>query len=313
MIYRSPFRTWEALATVKMKSAHPAAWLKGGAGKWLPDDPWSVAAHPAVPDKVRPQVSAALLLARLDFTVQLENACISRVARDIAGGALPGEYPEQMVIDALRVQCDEAYHALLALELCAHVEKLAGVGRRRYEHHFLAQVERLQHAAAVTDSIRIAFCAAVVAETVITKMLRDDWHDREVQRDVRAFFMHHCRDEARHSAYFSQALRIVWPQWEPRTRSALQPLWRDLITWFVLPDAAVENAVLVAAGVGNSDAARIVDDCRLRACAASGRRVSVEATLLSLKRAGVCEREPEESTRPAEPPAAREPMSETLS
>jgi hypothetical protein len=313
MIYRSPFRTWEALATVKMKSAHAGAWLKGGAGQWLPDDPWSVAAHPALPDKVRPQVSAALLLARLDFTVQLENACISRVARDIAGRVLPGQYPEPMVIDALRVQCDEAYHALLALELCAHVEKLAGVGRRRYEHYFLAQVERVQHASPVTDSIRIAFCAAVVAETVITKMLRDDWHDKGLQSDVCTFFRHHCRDEARHSSFFSQALRIVWPQWERCTRSALQPLWRDLITWFVLPDAAVESAVLVAAGVSRSDADRIVDDCRLRAYAASGRRVSIEATLLSLKRAGVSESEPGAPIPHAAPDAQRRSASGALS
>jgi hypothetical protein len=311
MIYRSPFSTWETLATVKIKRAHPGAWLKGGAGNWLPDDPWSVAAHPAVPPALRPGVSAALLLARLDFTVQLENACISRVARDIAARALPGEYPEQMVIDALRVQCDEAYHALLALELMAHVERLAGVRRERHEHRFLKEVERVQHARASGDSIRIAFCAAVVAETVITKMLKDDWRDSQVQRDVRTFFMHHCRDEARHSAFFSQALKIVWPQWEPHVRSVLQPLWRDLITWFVLPDADVEEAVLVAAGIRESDATRIVDDCRLRACAASGRRVSVEATLLSLKRAGVCEEEPDTAMPPAAQVAAT--MSETVS
>jgi hypothetical protein len=311
MIYRSPFSTWETLATVKIKRAHPGAWLKGGAGNWLPDDPWSVAAHPAVPPALRPGVSAALLLARLDFTVQLENACISRVARDIAAGSLPGDYPEQMVIDALRVQCDETYHALLALELSAHVERLAGIRRERHEHHFLREVARVQNAAAFGDSIHVGFCAAVVAETVITKMLKDDWRDRQVQRDVRTFFMHHCRDEARHSAFFSQALKIVWPQWEPRTRSALQPLWRDLITWFVLPDADVEEAVLVAAGVSGSDATRIVDECRLRACAASGRRVSVEATLLSLKRAGVFQGEPGKSIPQAAPAPAT--MSETVS
>lgn len=283
-------------------------WLRGAPGKWFPDDPWSVASHPALADALRPKVAAGLILAHLDFTIQLENLCISPVARDIAARALSAQYPDALVRDALRIQCDEAYHALLALELAAHVARMSGVERVQREHRFLRQIAVLQRlVAGRVEAAQLSFCAAVVAETVITKMLREDWQDTGVQGDIRAFWLHHYQDEARHGIFFTQALRIVWPQWDPTVRAAIEPFWPQLIEAFLSPADAIALDVLIEAGVERGRARMIAEDCRVRAAGADTRRASIEQTLHSLQRAGAWRGNPRGAL--AEPGPVQQPPS----
>ncbi len=79
----------------------------------------------------------------------------------------------------------------------------------------------------------------MVAETLITHTLRDDWRDEGLQPDVRTFLRRHYLDEARHSAYFSRLLTLLWPQWPAGVRDALRPLWSGLIDAFLFADARI--------------------------------------------------------------------------
>lgn len=301
--YQSPFTDWHRTAAVRSMAVD--GWLAGPPGAWMPDEPDSVLAHAAVQGARRACVAAGLLLASLDFTVQLENQLIARVANDIAAQALQAQLPGAAVLDAMRVQCDEAYHALLAQELMARVQALTGAAAPRRAHRFLQHVQHIAAAAAAQgiDAALVRFCAAVVAETLITKSLRDDWQGNGLQQDVRAFLHHHYQDETRHSAYFARLLDLVWPQWPAPTQRALAPLWAGLIDAFLAADEEATLDALQDAGLPPHEAARIVRDCATPEGVLRRRRASTQQTLHALRRAGALDeqglqRMPTEPGRP---------------
>ena len=114
------------------------------------------------------------------------------------------------------------------------------------------------------------FCAAVVAETVITKTLLKDWNDQALRPEVREFLLQHYRDELRHSAFYGQVLGQVWPQWDEDLRRALAPHWSALTLAFVEPDPQLSLAALAQAGFSDREAWRITAECQARALAAQG-------------------------------------------
>ncbi|MES2936338.1 MAG: diiron oxygenase [Pseudomonadota bacterium] len=284
MDYRSPFSDWHQAASVRAMPA--AGWLTGGEGAWMPEEAGSLLAHPEVRPHARP-VAAGLLLASLGFTVSLESRLISPVALDIAAGALRASYGacrDAVVADALRVQCDEAYHAVLAQELIGQVRRMSGVRPPEGEHPFLVHVDQLALTFPAEDAPLVRFCAAVVSETLITKTLRDDWLDGGLQQDLRSFLRHHYQDEVRHSAYFAQLLQLVWPQWTASLRAALRPIWPGLVDAFLDADDAVAVRVLRGAGFATPRACEIVAGCARGQ--GSRRNASTQLTFHALRRAG---------------------------
>ncbi len=286
-VYRSPFATW--LEKSAVRSMPPAPWIVPGDGRWFPNDAWSVAAHPAVVASGRAQLVAAQLLAGyLDFTIQLESTCVGPVSRDVALWRIGARYGDDVARDALRLQCDETFHALLCHELRSHVLGSTGLpGPRIEEHRFLRQVRLVrERLAPFAPPELVDFCAAVVAETVITKTLLKDWDEGELRPEVREFLLRHYKDELRHGAFFAQALRIAWPQWDESVRHAIEPCWSELTFAFVAPDPELALAALLGAGFSAHEARPIVRECVNHAAAATEIRASVGGTLTALRDAG---------------------------
>jgi P-aminobenzoate N-oxygenase AurF len=287
-VYRSPFATWLEKSAVRAMPRVP--WIVPGEGRWFPNDAWSIAAHPAVLASGRAHLVAAELLAGyLDFTIQLESACIGPVSRDLALERLGARYCNELARDALRLQCDETFHALLCHELRHHVLERTGLPPPPLEEHrFLRHVRLLrEQLAPLVPPELVDFCAAVVAETVITKTLLKDWDEAELRPEVREFLLRHYKDELRHGAFFAQALRTVWPQWEDAFRRALEPHWTELTCAFVAPDPNHAFAALLAVGFSAQDARPIVRECANHAAAATDVRASISGTLAALRDAGV--------------------------
>jgi len=231
-------------------------------------------------------VLAATLLAYLDFTVTLESECIGPTCRDLALGKIGAVYDADLVRDALRVGCDEAFHALLCEQLADYVLRSSGVPRPRVgEHHYLHRVrELLAHTVGPTRE-QFAFCAAVVAETVITKSLSHDWQNADLRPEVRSFLQEHYRDEARHTVFFTQCLRVAWPQWPAAVRAAIAAVWSDLLSAFTGVDFETAAATLVAAGFSPDEACRIVAESCADGAESLRRRACYSSALAALRRA----------------------------
>jgi hypothetical protein len=259
--YRSPFVSWERSAGVR-----GFAWdeePRADEGQWLPLGYFARTGHGAVGSAaLRGRAGAALLLGYLHFTRRLESELIAPVCSRLAAQAPPGE--EELARDAVMLQCDESFHALLCMQLSAFASAQSGLAAPAFgEPRFLRHVRELRSALAGTvPGDEVDFAAAVVAETIVTRTLAEDWRDSAVHGRVRAFLkVHHC-DEARHGAFFSQALALSWRRWPDEVRTAVAAAWDGLVDAFAAPDLDMIAVALRAAGTDEKSTAEVV--ARLR-------------------------------------------------
>lgn len=287
--YRSPFGQWDDQSSVRSVASRERSLPREVAGDWFSEHP-GISNHPLVLEAGRRDaVLAALLIGYLDFTVRLELTSIVAVTRDLVMRRLGADYGAAVVRDALRVQCDEAFHALLCEELAEHAARSAGIERGGFpEHHFFRRARELStRAEGALDAAQFAFCVAVIAETVITDSLFKDRRDAALRPDVREVLSQHYRDEIRHTIFFSEALQIIIPQWAAPAREAMAPIWPELVAAFLRVDEDVTAAALTKAGFSAEAARRIIADGLADQRALTARSASVHSTLRALSRAGV--------------------------
>jgi len=232
-------------------------------------------------------VTVLLLFGYLDFTLRLEASYIGPICRDLALGRVQGQYGRDLVCDALRVECDEAFHALLSEKLAIHVSQVTGVPRPEFpEHFYFRRVRDLRRLVPTMTEEQFNFCVGVVSETVITRSLLEDWRDGALRPEVRNLLHHHYRDEARHSVFFTEALRVIWPQWSRDVHAAMCPVWAELVSAFLRADSVVAHTVLRAAGLGEADANRIVSESHEQEGKHPERSASYALTLAALGKVG---------------------------
>jgi hypothetical protein len=262
--YVSPFRNWDERATVRAAERRELAPLKGDQGFFAPELV-PLAAHPliaALSDE-RPDVYRDVLIQHLyrylDFTAKLEHLVVNRTVLGIAHGTIGVRLPDAMRLDAFRIYCDEAYHALFSADLAIQVRELTDVGPQLPQvPYFITRLERFleetpDDLAALTEVLFV-----IVSETLITAQLSDLWNDRSVAPAVRETVRDHAQDEGRHHAYFAILLRHLWGQLTPATRRRAALQVPRLIRIFTDPDVPSVEKEITGYGLSRDDAKRIV-------------------------------------------------------
>lgn len=255
--YRSPFVHWERTAAVRGFQSEPFDWDMQGL--WVPPGHLALVPNAEFTELLSGPAGAALMLGHLHFTARLERELIAPVCSRLASGYwLEGA---GLAEDALRLQCDESYHALVCLQLASGVRAQANIEQPLFgEPRFLRRVRELREAAGGCISPEdLNFAAAVVSETIVTRTLGEDWRDPTVRGPIRSFLKMHHLDEARHGAFFSQALRLAWRSWNEETRSGVESVWDDLVEGFAGPDLEMMAVAFEAGGVDYSRAAEILE------------------------------------------------------
>jgi len=243
-VYASPFLDWDRQASVRSFVNQDDDW-SGHSGHWMPIAADNILGHPAITDDIKQSLSAYLLVGSLDFTYNLEQRLISSVSSQLTSGCLLPDLEEAVKIDALKVQCDEAFHALQAYWLASKVRQASGItGSMDTDSHFLQFVAEITNGSVDLPIELLLFCAVVVSETLITKSLRDDWRDSSLPKAIRSFFHQHYKDEVQHSAYFTWLLEHVWGGWPRSTQEILIKLWPQLIDAYLDSDIQIAKRAL---------------------------------------------------------------------
>lgn len=264
---KSVLRNWDERATVR---THPRRLLEADdiqSKEFFSPDLVAVVHHPAVADR-GPRMVRAMLLQHLywylDFTSRLEHDLVNEVARRIAQG-IPGlSLSHDMRLDAHRLYCDEAYHALASADIKYQIEIATGVpDTPRRLPSFLVWVRGAREGlpAEIRNMTDVFF--AVVSETLISRTLTHVPRDQRVNTVVRDVIADHARDEAVHHTYFSDVMEIAWPQISPSHRALIGPLLPHCVLAFLRPEEDETTAeALVGEGWSASEAQRIVEDTR---------------------------------------------------
>lgn len=289
-LYKSRFRDWHIRSSVRSKPP------RGGEGSdcagllFFSPELVPLATHGLVVERGETAVHFALashLLFHLEFTDTLENEIVTPAVYALAREACGVKLPEAMIDDARKIAVDEMYHALFATQLGADMAKAAGIAPpRSMRAAFLREFDATYRGAGPEIRNLVLFFFAAVSETLISETLSRVPLDDRVVPTVREVLLDHAEDEARHHAYFGQALSFVWPQMSARQRQFIGPLLPRLIWRFLAPDPAIMRAWSELIGLSPCERARAIEECCDDAYVSASVRRNAEATIRHLKRCG---------------------------
>lgn len=256
--YRSAFTTWDAKAAVR--SAPRRVLDDPAPAEAFPPELVPVLRHPLVrglPLAGRQSLLVQHLFRYLDFTAQLEllvvNDTLTRLGLQSAYGLT-----DEMRLDALRMVCDESYHAMFSVDMKLQVARAYGVSAPRDERAwFLVRFERLL---AETDETlrevgRLLF--VTVSETLISATLAEQANGTGGPAAVRELLQDHALDEGRHHAFFAGFAKHLWARLDASERQWAGRTVPRLIDIFLGVDEAAVRADLVGAGLGHDQARQV--------------------------------------------------------
>lgn len=238
--YKSKFGDWYERSTVR--AAPRRMVLKDEQGLFFSPDFIPIMKHPLIQEQsetVQRHIMVQQLYRYLDFTAKLEHVVVNRVAMSIANGYLDFNLPRQMVFDAYKIYCDEAYHALFSADLLMQVEDITGIRAvtQQLQPFFIRRLHELQHQYSegnLQELMEIFF--VIISETLISGFLSDIPTAKDVKPSIRAVVRDHAIDEGKHHVYFADLLRRVWPQLDKRYKKEVAKQLPNLIYAFLTPD-----------------------------------------------------------------------------
>ena len=256
--YRTTFARWHERSSVRSRPPRAHAPTPPGTA-YFPPELVPAAGHELVVSR-GPAAGERLLVQRLyeylAFTVELEETAVVPVTSRIGRGRAAVELPAGMRADAFKITTDEAYHSLMTYDLIDGVARETGVPPLLPDAPpFLARL------AAARDVDPLApLVAAVVSETLVSRILSDLPGDARLPAAVREVVRDHAEDEGRHHAYFRALLRELWPRLTPDQQRRLGGLVPGLVQGFLAPDLAHVRRMLADAGLPAGEVEQVVRD-----------------------------------------------------
>jgi hypothetical protein len=184
------------------------------------------------------------------FTAHFETRVVNRATELLANGRADVPVRPEIRLDAYKIYCDEAYHALYSFDVVRQLESATGVAALPYDFDpFLAELDTISDGCLPGRGSLPQLLQVVVFETLVTTLLAELPNDAGLVGVVRATVRDHARDEGRHHAFFSQLFRELWTGFDPAVRRAAATALPRLITRSLRPDHRPIAANLRAAGL----------------------------------------------------------------
>jgi hypothetical protein len=292
-VYNNKLDSWDQQASVRVKP-HRMFIEEEAIGKiYFPPELVPVSSHRMVStlgDEAIRQILVQRLYSYLGFTAQLEHDVVNHVTKLIAQRKLGIDFPWEMVLDAHKIYCDEAYHALFSVDLAHQIELATGVKPRLVgQSSCLTRLQKI--VATVPQDLRplAEVFFTIVSETLITSILSDIPKDKRVMQTVREVVADHAEDEGRHHAYFSKVLEYLWPLLGQRERKEIGPLLPQFMLAFLEPDYQAVECELSGCNFKPAEVQQIIYEAYPQVQVLEGVRSGSKATIRHFKRNGLFE------------------------
>ncbi|HWX40134.1 MAG TPA: diiron oxygenase [Blastocatellia bacterium] len=291
--YRTCLADWDSLAVVR---ARPRRLLQDeeAMGKvYFSTRLIPYLLHPLV-TKLGPAAQRALavhhLYHYLDFTANFEIEVVNRQARRIALGKTGIALRPEMLFDAYKIYCDEAYHSFFSVDVKLQVEAATGIKPLPYDfNQFMRRLNKAREGVPAEMRKTSGLLTVIVFETLISMILNQIPKDDQVVGTIRQMVSDHADDEAKHHAFFSQLLDALWPQLSRADQAVLGPLLPHFIIRSLEPDYDSIAQRLAALDLGPEEIRQVIEESYPPARVIAGLRKTAFATLRLFERNGVFE------------------------
>lgn len=197
--------------------------------------------HPLVRSRDAEIISDILtnhLYRYLDFTYHLEILVVNDVSKDIALGHTAFNPSPGIRRDALKIYCDEGYHALFSYDLFLQVQALSERSPVLPEvPSFLNCLhDMLRSCTSEFERRLMTLFFVIVSETLITSSLLQVRKDHTIPAAVRDMVTDHAGDEANHHAFYIGLMFSIWTVFDCNTRLQILSWIPQFIYAFIRPD-----------------------------------------------------------------------------
>jgi hypothetical protein len=285
-----PLASWPGRASVRTRP-HPRLGSDHNPG--FPLDFVPVAGHDLVTAanaEVHRLLAARHLFRYLHFTAKLEHLVVNRTALALAHDETGFRLPTRMRLDAFKIYCDEAYHALVAAELAEDVVRRTGLDVDwRSRPYFLTRLGELCEQAGKELAPLLEILFVVCSETLISGTLTEAAGATGLSEPVRQTLQDHAHDERRHHAYFAELLTFIWSELTDAARHEVGVFVPRLVDAFLLPDLEDQKTELGGYGFRADDVERILEETYPPDLLGEQRRRVARHTIRYFERVGALE------------------------
>ena len=291
--YNSMFREWDAQASVRSDPRIVFQDEESMGKVYFSPDLVPIVKHPLVVKlglAVRREILIQHLYNYFDFTacfeVEVVNWGVKQIFLKQTGFELPGE----MLFDAYKIYCDEAYHSLFSADLKFQVQAATGIAPNPLDFRaFLLKLEKVQADVPADLKPTTRLFIVILFETLISLILHQIPRDGQVISAVRQSVADHADDEARHHAYFSTMLDIIWPQIPRAQQAIIGPLLPQFIIKSLEPHYETIKQRLAKFDLTRDEVEQVVEESYPYAEVIAGLRKTARVTLSILERNGIYE------------------------
>ena len=247
-----------------------------------------VVQHPLIV-KLGPSVGREILIQHLynylEFTSCFEVEVVNWGVKRIFLRKTGFDLPEEMLFDAYKIYCDEGYHTLFCADLKSQIQAVTGIAPNRLDFQaFLLKLEKVQEAAPEYLKPTTRLFIVILFETLISLILQQIPKDEGVISAVRRSVSDHADDEARHHAYFSNVLDVIWPQITKEQQAIIGPLLPHFIIRSLEPHYETIKQRLAKFDLTRDEIEQIVEESYPRSEVIAGLRKTARVTLSILAR-----------------------------
>lgn len=291
--YSSMFREWDLQASVR-RDARIIFQDEESIGKvYFSPDLVPIVRHPLVV-KLGPSVKREILIQHLynyfEFTAGFEVEVVNWGVKRIFLRKTGFEVPEEMLFDAYKIYCDEAYHSLFSADLKSQIQIVTGIAPNPLDFPaFLLKLEKVQAEVPADLKPTTRLFIVILFETLISLILHQIPRDQQVMSAVRQSVADHAEDEARHHSYFSDFLDIIWPQVTKEQQRIIGPLLPHFIIKSLEPHYDTIKQRLAKFHLTRDEIEQIVEESYPYSEVIAGLRKTARVTLSILERNGIYE------------------------
>lgn len=291
--YNSMLRDWHDQASVRRRERRAYQDEEALGKVYFSPNLVAIVRHPLVLN-LGPAVRREILIQHLynyfDFTSSFEVEIVNWGVQRIFLGKTGFELPEEMLLDAYKIYCDEAYHSLFCADIKHQIQAVTGVVPNPLDFEaFLSKLDMVQASVPADLKPTTRLFIVILFETLISLILHQIPEDENVISAVRQSVSDHAEDEARHHAYFSTFLDIVWPQITKQQQLIIGPLLPHFIIKSLEPNYEAIKHRLSKFDLTHAEIEQIVEESYPYSEVIAGLRKTARVTLSILERNGIYE------------------------
>lgn len=289
-LYKSKLIKWYDTASVRTRPRR--IFLKEDCTNkvfWVPELA-PISQHPLILEKeLSSKVLFYYLYLHLNFTIKLEQEVVNSVVGKISQRKIEFDVPEEMILDAFKIYCDEAYHSFSYADFKFQLETNLEVSVDfPKEPSFLRQLREIQNEFSDSSLFQLTeIFFVIISETLISTVLNKTPKDKRLINTVRQLISDHALDEAYHHAYFSNLLPIIWSQLRINQQEIIKQLIPQFILFFLEPDYHLLKLILMELNVNQGEIYTIIMESYPSAEVITGIEESARSTIILLNRNGI--------------------------